>query len=465
MSSSLYKKNLPQNDGVPAPPRDTSVPSRRSVSAAIALVRAKQQAASSKSSSKSTVQQVNNLDELKRLRESKQFGSSSAKLASHTKESRSVHQMQQKQSPSSTNTRTESENKKPSLQTDASSKTRAPFGLVTSQSRSTAEKKQNEEAAGGTLFAMVNDVFSSRSQATAPRANVSSSYYEEPSFDPFDQPTIVGGTNSKRLSSRMAQAAKTRKPEPKPKSPRRPDSPKSPRMPSSPAASAAIELSRTKSIIPDIPSLPSKGQESDDDDDDDDDLPEVDAKTIEDVNAFLDKLGVRAATSKDSSVADSIERMRMLSASLSAATSADESSVGEVQPETLAEISAFIDAVSKKGEISFTEEHFEVEQNDHFEEEAATGIFSDNESKKHLGDAPSSLPETKDEEVVVKQVRSDDSAEVSEQTRTSRPSPIYELLKEVPHGAHVDPPSTLLYDGSSIHREDPPGPPRDLPPL
>lgn len=150
----------------------------------------------------------------------------------------------------------------------------------------------------------------------------------------------------------------------------------------------------------DIPGPPSLAtNESDDLDFDFDGT--VDANTIEDVNAFLSRLGVGALQSTSNESDNSIERLRMLSSGSSGASSdgmkSSGSSIREVQPKTLAEISAIIDDVAKK----------------HGENAEA-------------------------------------------QLRTSQPSSIYESLGE-PIEDHKDPPSTFALETES-QKADPPGP-------
>ena len=78
----------------------------------------------------------------------------------------------------------------------------------------------------------------------------------------------------------------------------------------------------------------------------------VDSNTIDDVNAFLSRLGVGGLQSKSNESSNSIDRLRMLSSGSSGASSdgieSSGSSIREVQPKTLAEISAIIDDVAKK---------------------------------------------------------------------------------------------------------------------
>ncbi|VEU36295.1 unnamed protein product [Pseudo-nitzschia multistriata] len=100
--------------------------------------------------------------------------------------------------------------------------------------------------------------------------------------------------------------------------------------------------------IPVAPSLCSNGS-------DDFDVA-VDAKTLDDVNAFLNRLGVGElrSMSVDSNnsnainAVDSIENLR--AASADSLVDEDKVSSGEIDQETLAEISAYIDAATKKSE-------------------------------------------------------------------------------------------------------------------
>jgi len=99
----------------------------------------------------------------------------------------------------------------------------------------------------------------------------------------------------------------------------------------------------------DIPGPPSFASDESDDPDFDG---SVDANTIDDVNAFLSRLGVGALQSKSNESSNSIDRLRMLSSGSSGAGSdgmeSSGSSIREVQPTTFAEISAIIDGVAKK---------------------------------------------------------------------------------------------------------------------
>jgi len=187
----------------------------------------------------------------------------------------------------------------------------------------------------------------------------------------------------------------------------------------------------------DIPAPPSFATNDSDDSDFDE---TVDANTIEDVNAFLSRLGVGALQSASNESNNSIDRLRMLCSSSSGASS-DEmetncSSIREVQPETLAEISAIIDDIAKK--------HGEREEQQEKEAEVLP------EKRKTLLNESSMEAEAEA-----------CTGEYTEaQLRTSRPSPIHEIFGQR-GGDRSDPPSTFALETRS-QKADPPGPSHSL---
>jgi len=251
---------------IPAPPSPrtiasigTSAPSRDSVSAAIALVRAKQMM-----KSKAAATHRNGLEDLeepmrKRVFQPRSFSSdhspsfSSIATESSTKSKKHV----------SNTGLTEIENSIPGsvgspLVGEKGIKETIKFystGQFPDESEKSNEQKRNS------FFSMVNNVFSSRSEAQATTS--SASLPKRPSFE--------------QLSEKQSGFSTT--------------------------------------ILPvscDIPALPSMtttndndydygdndyGGGDDDDDDDNEELPTVDANTLEDVNAFLNQLGVGALIS------------------------------------------------------------------------------------------------------------------------------------------------------------------------
>jgi len=188
-----------------------------------------------------------------------------------------------------------------------------------------------------------------------------------------------------------------------------------------------------------IPTLQSPPTDDTNESDDFDEA--VDAKTLDDVNAFLNRLGVGSllseSTDADSSViktVDSIEKLRSMVSSSSINSSFDEmdnsdQSIGEVQTETFAEISAFIDSVTKK------EEQLKEREQD--------------EAKVMLGVGNEISVEAEEESESA--TKNDIKVEVS----TSQTSLIYQLLEDAQ--SCKDPPSTLdlrLADSKT----DPPAP-------
>ncbi|KAG7337357.1 hypothetical protein IV203_000006 [Nitzschia inconspicua] len=517
--SSAYKsatmRHQPQSteessEGVPVPPSSlpratiassSAVPSRDSVSAAIALVRAKQAA---KAGKQSAVHKVHTLDDLRLLRVSNKITTAQQHLLQQQQKHRSLQQKRQQQQPTilqSENTTPKPSISSPGAAVDAPSEDRrtplSPRAEQHQKPAPTVQQKQQRPVrdSSETLFSMVNDVFSSRSETqplTSSKRPPDPARRTFDTFDPFDQTDFSNIVPTRKSSVRMAQVARLRAVS---------KTNKEEIIMSSAPALADSTSTVTAHSLPSMPSMRSedegdadpktKGYErsgfsrsmsetGDDEDGDiaeavsDEELPEIDEKTMADVNAFLDKLGVRLTPSKDNSVTDSIEKLRSLSSDGSSST------IGEVEPETMAEISAFIDNISKKGKdsviqrLTAEEQRLAKDAEDKKQQaqlavEVASKFYQEISleepllARRHLGDAPSTMAEEKkvDEPVVIKQIRSDDSAEAEVQVRTSRPSPIYELMEEVQHqhhGLRRDPPSTLPYEGP-VHKADPPGPP------
>ena len=418
---------------IPAPPSprtissiDTSLPSRDSVSAAIALVRAKQLAKANA---------ANGIDDLaEELMRERVFQPRSFSSERTTTSNSSI-------------ATDSSSNKMNATKTDLAEIENAIPGSVGSSLH--LEKKSVTDITGHNVFS------SRRSEAQAMTSSVS--LPKRPSFD--QQQQQQQHTNQFHSSVTTTTTTFTE-----------------------------------SSDIPALPSLTSNDSNADDGNNnykrDIKELPLVDANTLEDVNAFLNQLGVGALAmpsleNSDSypsiNAVDSIEKMRMVSSDISSAKSVDsiekvrssisgvssydikeeeeEESVEEVRPETLAEISAFIDAMAKK-------EKDRKIQKQQVEEEEALRIELEQKAHEKLEILEKLISPEGTKEVDSYQTNDnvDDEGidgltkyvEVAEaQVRTSRPSPIYELLADATPGNSRDPPSTLNYD-DPIKKADPP---------
>ena len=448
---------------IPAPPSPrtiasssmcSSVPSRDSVSAAIALVRAKQMAKSNSNNNKKAVTAAsaasiveqqdsvvtgNEQPMRERVFQPRSFLSDQSSSTATDSSSTTASKFKKNDGVSITDL-TEIENAMPlsggpagtSVGTaiiigDQKTATREKITTKSNEDDESASSSEGSNQQGGerkkSFFSIVNNVFSSRSEVQATTS--SASLPKRPSFEQKEQ--------------QQQQQPSEIQHEP-------------------------------SSSTTDIPALPSG---DDDNDDDEELLPAVDAETLQDVNAFLNRLGVGAHgstthsleynNSDDSSsiihAVDSIEKMRLaLSSSLSGASSCDteeDSSIGEVQPETLAEISAFIDSIAKKDEERklqqcIQSEHKAIEKLENLENLMRDDDFFSQDDNNSKG--------VNQRERNNKDRKTGYDRDAVAQVRTSRPSPIYELLSDATPGACKDPPSTLAYD-VSIKKADPPGPP------
>ncbi|MGK3755160.1 MAG: hypothetical protein ACI8RD_007469 [Bacillariaceae sp.] len=431
----------------------SSVPSRDSVSAAIALVRAKQMAKSN-NNNKATAASIVEQQDLgageeqpmrERVFQPRSF--SSDQSSSTATDSSSAANKIKKNDDVSITDLTEIENAIPS---SGLAGTSAGTAIIIGEQKTTTTttttnnpdddelsssegSNQQEGERKKSFFSIVNNVFSSRSEAQATTS--SASLPKRPSFEQQQQ-------QQQQQPSEIQYE---------------------------PSSTTTLPVSSNDI---DIPAVPSGG----DDDDEEEELPAVDADTLEDVNAFLNRLGVGALgstmpsleynNSDDSTsiihAVDSIEKMRLaLSSSLSGASSCDteeDSSIGEVQPETLAEISAFIDSIAKKDEERKLQQCIESEHKSIEEPEILENLMKDEDF---------SQADSNDNKGVNKREGNNKNRETEydrdaeAQVRTSRPSPIYELLSDATPGASKDPPSTLAYD-VPIKKADPPGPPSTM---
>eukprot|EP00934_Nitzschia_sp_Nitz4_P001663 Nitzschia sp. Nitz4//scaffold70_size99833//32795//36979//NITZ4_004593-RA/size99833-snap-gene-0.132-mRNA-1//1//CDS//3329557129//1663//frame0 len=198
--------------------------------------------------------------------------------------------------------------------------------------------------------------------------------------------------------------------------------------------------------------LPQKDQPKDDESDDES-VENPDAKTIKDIDAFLDALH-----KKDSPPSEAVTPVADANLKVSESDDAsDDESYGSVNPETLAEIGAYIDAVSKSGTTVVVEPSVQASKSvieDHSTTAGKSGVDAPSfmESSIVTEQAPArkrvNRPAPKPEANLTVEIPAPARDEVDDkivQHRVSQPSPIYAQVeaRSLPPGAHMDPPSVL----------------------
>lgn len=197
----------------------------------------------------------------------------------------------------------------------------------------------------------------------------------------------------------------------------------------------------------------------------------VDSKTIEEVNTFLYSLNIREpgeihsvleqVASSSSTVSDPIGAMRratsddfIYGSEEGDDDSSESSSTGSVNPETLAEIGAYIDAVVSKAPSTASEMSTRQHGDAPTFADPVVSVTSwqseTNASKTVTLDETTAVSYADDDEVeaAIVQNYSEESNTIVAQTRVSKPSPIYEQVeaKSMPRGIQgMDPPAVMTF--------------------
>mmetsp|Transcript_21610 Transcript_21610/g.33017 ORF Transcript_21610/g.33017 Transcript_21610/m.33017 type:complete len:2075 (+) Transcript_21610:97-6321(+) len=431
-----------------------SLPSRERVSAAIALVRAKQAAVSGGSAPT----KVSGIDELKKLKKARKHSESAQKPVHPTI------------SMTSTLTSTSSMRKPYHIMG-------APAGLKTSVSAISSSSHPAPPTPTRQPFSPVDH--------TEPRKETASPADETGKMS-FIQNVFASRSEVKGVTSSSTL----------PNTPSMPDDDESSPRENEPSStpSAAAKLENQKPMVAgdatDVSSVSSFETDSE--------IGGVDPKMMKDIGQFLDKLHVKEApaplttpptapsaqepaiamTRSEFSEEDPVEALRQLSSDFVSSDSSDSddseiSSAEGVNQETLAEIGAFIDAIANPGTAPVPQaakaKISEVEE----KQKQVDAILTALDKQTVKTDAPTLADPIVSSPVHEKQVETNDSVDslagpssstesgaydnTAEQLRTTKPSPIYEQLEALARGANRDPPA-MNPDQFALNREDPPAP-------
>lgn len=501
--SNTPSQNMPSSGPLRAPTRER-------VSEAIALVRARQAAVA-----KNSVAKVNDVSDLKNLRTS---------IANQK---------------SSTSSGGGSVKKLSNSPTDSSRSPLIPTGQTGEheKQRKQPQKQQQPPPPPAQSHNFFQNVFASRSYVATPSSQQDDkslpsapSFSDEPAENsPQPPPPPVAAAQQGGLGGLAGRFEMFRK-----EFQLATQSSVASKSSSSSAAPKPLPPPTTASVASSLPANPSL----DDEDDSIADNVTVDTKTMQDVNKFLDALNLKRVDHQTARTAlvngileqqgstdsDPISALRKNASDdfiygASSDEMSDDSSVGTINPETLAEIGAYIDAVSKGG--TFLGSNFATvtsmldksalpaapqspakvssaaggakSQTPHSGPETNTPPANDNHTTK-LDKVVENIPKTKEDaptfadpditetlsrsskksvriadkvEVVFVQQKdtpkapqntNDLASDITAQTRVSEPSPIYEQVaaKSLAPGSHKDPPAVIK--SHNTNQVDPPAP-------